>query len=132
MQVAHSIAMRSTCKRRQVGAVLVDRLGRMLSTGYNGVPRGFIHCTVKPCQEVFPKSGSDLHKCHAVHAEQNALIQCPDTDRIDTLIVTVFPCIHCQKLLLNTPCRTILFQEEYDTEIIWDRHVLQYNPKGLN
>lgn len=56
-------------------------------------------------------SGQD--SCEAVHAEQNALLQCRDVDRIRTAYVTLSPCKPCMKLLLNTPCERIVFHEEH-------------------
>lgn len=56
-------------------------------------------------------SGQD--SCEAVHAEQNAILQCSDPDRIATAYVTTSPCKPCMKLLLNTGCRRIVFREEH-------------------
>lgn len=144
MDVAFLIATRSTCLRREVGCVLVDRRGRVLSTGYNGVASGVSHCnreldkktwseTVKEamyedtkefvdalaklypyaCQGAASRSGTDIDRCEAVHAEQNALVQCRDPDEILTCYVTTSPCVSCVKLLLNTATRRIVFSEEY-------------------
>lgn len=113
MAIAAVVATRSTCSRRSVGAVLVDSKHRILSTGYNGVAAGRPHCLETPCPGADYKSGSGLEACEAIHAEQNALIQCPDTTRIHTLYCTTAPCIHCTKMLLNTSCERIVFLEEY-------------------
>lgn len=126
ISIAEVVARRSTCQRRSVGAVIVNSKGQIAATGYNGVPTRFEHCIDVPCMETFPKSGQNLEKCHAVHAEQNALIQCSDPFDISLLIVTTFPCIHCQKMFLNTSCHTIAYGDEYDTEIIWNREVICY------
>ena len=56
-------------------------------------------------------SGQD--SCEAVHAEQNAILQCSDPDKIATAYVTTSPCKPCMKLLLNTGCRRIVFHEEH-------------------
>jgi len=97
-----------------VGCVLVDGLGRVRATGYNGPPRGFNHCTPEhPCGGAALLSGDGLELCEAVHAEQNALLQCPDVETIETCYVTTAPCVTCVKLLLNTSCRRILFLEDY-------------------
>lgn len=115
--VAEVISTRATCVRRRVGCVLADGRGRVLSTGYNGPPSGFPHCTSKnPCPGAEKPPGTGLDVCQAVHAEQNAMLQCPDADRIHTCYVTTAPCVTCVKLLLNTPCRRILFEETYPHE----------------
>lgn len=112
-KIALLVATRATCLRRKVGCVLVSSRGHVLATGYNGVPRGFPHCTDSPCGGHLAGSGGALDLCLATHAEQNALLQCRDIEAIDTCYTTTSPCIHCIKLLLNTGCRRIVFIEEY-------------------
>ncbi|MGB9637618.1 MAG: deoxycytidylate deaminase, partial [Microgenomates group bacterium] len=77
MQLAKLVAGRSTCLRRAVGAVLV-RDKRILATGYNGAPRGMKHCLTIGCirDELKIPSGTRAELCRAIHAEQNAIIQC--------------------------------------------------------
>lgn len=141
MEMAVVTAKRSTCLRRHVGCVLLNKRGHVLSTGYNGVAAGMPHCnerqlisadfqpspkdstTLIPQKvvEIYPhacegakaESGKDLDLCQAIHAEQNALLQCRDVWEIDTCYVTTSPCITCVKLLLNTSCRNIIYYEEY-------------------
>ena len=117
-------AQRSTCVRRHVGCVLLNQRGHVLATGYNGVPSGFKHCNEgNQCPGGFAKSGEDLDRCFAIHAEANALLQCGDVHQIDTAYVTTSPCIACCKLLLNTGCRRIVFAEEYahaDAKDLWE------------
>ena len=118
MEVAVAMARQSTCLRRAVGCVLVDGRGRVLSTGYNGVARGQPHCNERTggiayahaCPGAFEKGG-DLVLCAAVHAEQNALLQCPDPDAIRTIYVTLSPCDSCLKLMLNTGCERLVVGE---------------------
>src|SRR5690606_23593910 len=114
MDIAKVVATRATCARRSVGCVLVDVRGHILATGYNGKPRGFPHCHDDlPCAGAQAASGTALSACEAVHAEQNALLQCPDVNRIFAAYVTVSPCVTCTKLLLNTSCARIYFAEPY-------------------
>jgi|SRR5665647_6862 len=139
MQLALLTAQRSTCMRRSVGAVLLDVRGHVLATGYNGVAAGQPHCNepdvdgfgpviypvVYPfaCPGATSPSGTNLDGCYAVHAEQNALLQCHDVYQIDTCYVTTSPCITCTKLLLNTACRRIVFLNEYphaDSQFLWE------------
>lgn len=113
IKVAEVIAERGTCARRKVGCVLTDVKGRIIATGYNGPARGLAHCTDTPCQGANCPSGQGLDKCEAIHAEQNALMQCSNVDQIHACYVTVSPCIHCVKMLMNTGCKLIVFSEEY-------------------
>lgn len=142
MQLALTTAQRSTCCRRMVGAVLLNHAGHVLATGYNGVAAGLPHCNelgVKDtgrqffgkeqklleldpkdprsypnaCSGAFSASGTNLDGCEAIHAEQNALLQCKDVREIHTCYCTASPCVTCTKLLLNTGCMRIVFIEEY-------------------
>lgn len=119
--MAKLVAKRATCSRRSVGCVLVDEYDHVLATGYNGVPKGSPHCNEGfPCQGSVSGSGEDLHKCVAIHAEQNALLQCRDVMSIKAAYVTVNPCEHCLKMLLNTSVKYIYFQSWYPNAIITD------------
>lgn len=131
LELASVVAKRSTCLRRAVGCVLVDSYGHILSTGYNGVAAGTPHCNeptgpakVGPevdghlsyghsCPGASSSSGTNLDGCDAIHAEQNALLQCRDVQAIEACYVTVSPCLTCTKLLMNTSCRRIVFLEIY-------------------
>lgn len=129
LEIADVLARRSTCIRRGVGAVLVDKYHHIIGTGYNGVPRGIDHCISKPCGGHNHPSGEGLEDCLAIHAEQNALMQCPDVMEIDTLYVTTSPCMHCIKMLLNTNCRVIVFRDEYSKQALdlWASFGRQYH-----
>src|SRR5665648_431948 len=76
MQLAFVVAGRSTCLRRQGGAVMVKEK-QILSTGYNGSPSGLLHCAEVGClRQILSVPSGERHEiCRAVHAEQNALIQ---------------------------------------------------------
>lgn len=123
LEMSCLVATRGTCLRRAVGCVLVNARGHVLSTGYNGVATGRPHCNgMDPfapvgyphaCAGAWAKSGEDLDQCEAIHAEQNALLQCHDVWQIDTCYCTVSPCITCAKLLLNTSCQRVVFTEEH-------------------
>ena len=114
MKIAQAISERSTCARRQVGCVLTDRNGRVLSMGHNGVPRGHHHCTERPCGGQGFASGQGLEACQAIHAEQNALMFCSDIEKIHACYVTTSPCEHCSKMLLNTGVKIIIVGSWYD------------------
>lgn len=113
MRIVQDTATRGTCARRKVGCVLLDARGHVLATGYNGPASGQLHCIVTPCAGAEMPSGTGLELCEAVHAEQNALLQCRDVYSIATCYVSVSPCVTCVKLLLNTSCRRIVFAGEY-------------------
>ena len=123
LQMASLVATRSTCLRRKVGCVLVNSLGHVLATGYNGVPAGEPHCNQHDqfdpvgfpyaCSGAHAKSGSDLDGCSALHAEWNALIQVHNAQSIDTVYCTTAPCVTCTKMLMNTGAKRILFVDEY-------------------
>jgi dCMP deaminase len=123
MQLALLTAKRATCLRRQVGCVLLNARGHVLATGYNGVAAGQPHCNQydhfhpigfpDACAGAHAASGTNLDGCQAIHAEQNALLQCRDVYAIDTVYVTASPCVTCTKLLLNTSCERIVYAETY-------------------
>ena len=142
LAIAAATATRSTCLRRHVGCVLTDKRGHILATGYNGVAAWLAHCngsntdmaayrafgtttTHYPhaCPSATAPSGTQLDGCRAIHAEQNALIQCRDAWAIDTCYVTASPCVTCVKMLLNTSCQRIVFDEEYphtEAKLLWE------------
>ena len=113
LKIATLVSSRSTCPRRSVGCVIINPYGHIKATGYNGVPKGFPHCTDTPCGGQDSSSGTNLNSCMATHAEQNALLQCDNTMDIDTIYLTTSPCITCAKLIANTSCKTVIYSEEY-------------------
>lgn len=113
LKMANLASERATCKRRKVGCILVNSKKHVIATGYNGVAAGQEHCIDNPCEGAQLKSGEGLDKCEAIHAEQNALLQCRDVYDIQTVYCTLSPCIHCLKLLLNTSAQRIVFMEKY-------------------
>ena len=118
MTLAKILALRSTCERSHVGCVLLNNRGHVLSTGYNGVHAGARHCTDSPCPGASKPRGMSLEMCEAIHAEQNALLQCRDVYEIHKLYTTHSPCMHCMKLLLNTSCVIIIYDQTYDADAL--------------
>ena len=109
MDIAFTVAQRSTCDRAHVGAVLVrDR--RMLTTGYNGAPAGLPHCDDVGHLLV------DGHCVRTLHAEQNAIIQAAlhgvGTQNA-TAYVTHQPCLNCAKMLINAGVRRVIYAGNY-------------------
>ena len=113
MRIVSDIAMRSTCARRAVGAIALDENGLVLATGYNGTPCGVPHCIDTPCEGASAPSGTALDKCEAVHAEQNLLLQICDVNKIHTIYCTTEPCTHCSKMIANTRCKRVVYEESY-------------------
>lgn len=137
MSLAQVASCQSTCIRRSVGCVLVDEHGYVLSVGYNGVASGQPHCNEgHECKGFELKPGQDF--CEAIHAEQNALIQCSDIKRIHRAFVTTSPCRSCIKLLLNTSCQEIVFLvpfEDHFAESLWTnsgRRWTRYQDESIN
>lgn len=112
LKMLEIVAARSTCVRRAVGAILVDEKYKVLSTGYNGVPSGFDHCTDVPCLGAQDPPG-DSRRCMAIHGEVNVVVQCTRLDLARTLYVSCTPCFTCAKMLCNTPVKRIVSPEEY-------------------
>lgn len=112
LSIACLLSMRATCRKRQVGCVLVDSRGRILSTGYNGVPSGLPHCTDSPCRGAGMPAGSD--SCEAVHAEINALVDCHDATRVHTCYTSVLPCNNCAKSLLNSGMKVLVYLNDHE------------------
>ncbi|MDY0276140.1 MAG: cytidine/deoxycytidylate deaminase family protein [Desulfomicrobium sp.] len=121
IDITRLVATRSTCLRRQVGALLVkDR--NILATGYNGTPSGIRHCEETGClrDRLQIPSGERHELCRGLHAEQNAIIQAARHGiNIDgsTLYCTTMPCIICTKMLINAGIRRIVFIEGYADEL---------------
>lgn len=111
--MAYSLAKQATCARRQVACILTDKHHRIIGSGYNGNAKRLPHCIDTPCAGATLTSGYGLDACEAVHAEQNALMQCTDVDKIVSCYVTTSPCMHCLKMLLNTNCQNIYFFNPY-------------------
>ncbi len=112
MNIARQAATRSTCDRKNVGAVIVrDKM--ILSTGYNGSIRGLPHCDEEGHQM------DNGHCVATVHAEANAIIQAAKNGvRIDgaELYTTASPCWNCFKLIANAGIRSVYYGEFYRDE----------------
>ena len=109
LAIAHEVAKRSTCERAQVGAVIVKDK-RILTTGYNGSPRGLPHCTEVGCLM------DNGHCVRTLHAEQNAIIQAA-LHGVSTegakIYVTHQPCFNCAKTIINAGISEIVYDKEY-------------------
>ncbi|GAB4281049.1 MAG: cytidine/deoxycytidylate deaminase family protein [Coriobacteriia bacterium] len=121
LTIATEVAKRSTCLRRNVGAVLVkDR--RILATGYNGTPRGLRHCDEVGClrEQQGIESGQRHEMCRGIHAEQNAIIQAAlhgVAVEGAVLYSTHQPCVLCAKMLINAGVKEMVFADSYPDEL---------------
>ncbi len=122
MKMAELAATRSTCLRRQVGAVIVQNK-HVIATGYNGAPKGIPHCAeIGGCMREMRgiPSGERHELCRALHAEQNAIIQAATlAQSIDgaTMYITNQPCIICAKMIINAGISRIVVREGYPDEL---------------
>lgn len=132
LAMAVLVSARGTCVRRRVGCVLVNSHHHVLATGYNGVAAGLPHCLTSPCNggSTMP-SGTGLDACEAIHAEANALLQCRNSQEIETCYCTTAPCIHCVKLLMNTSCKRIVFIDDYPHSSASKRLWMQVNGQWI-
>ena len=124
MQIAFLLAKRSTCLRRQVGALIVKD-NQILSTGYNGAPKGLIHCEECGClrEKLKVPTGERHELCRAVHAEQNAIIQAAVNGisiKGAKLYCTNQPCVICAKMIVNAEIKTIYIKNKYDDKFALD------------
>ena len=121
MEIAKIVSKRSTCLRRNVGAVIVkDR--HILSTGYNGAPKGFKHCSEVGClrERLGIKRGERHELCRGLHAEQNAIIQAAVFGiaiKDASIYVTDFPCSVCAKMLINAGIKELIYMNDYPDEL---------------
>ena len=121
MDITQLVAKRSTCLRRQVGALLVKDK-KILATGYNGAPARLEHCLEIGClreQQSVP-SGERHELCRGLHGEQNAIIQAAYHGvaiRGATLYCTNHPCVICSKMLINAGIERIVYEEGYADDL---------------
>jgi dCMP deaminase len=117
MDIAHVAARRGNCRRRKVAALIV-RDQRIISTGYNGTPRGVPNCVDGGCRRCASDvpSGTGLGECVCSHAEENAIVQAAYHGiavRDSVLYSTLSPCLLCAKMIINAGIREVVFADEY-------------------
>lgn len=115
INIAHEIASASKCVSKQVGAVIVKD-GRILSTGYNGTPPGYINCSEHWDGE-YTKDHHDWSKTYEIHAEMNAIIWAARKGiSIEgaTIYVTLEPCSECSKNLIAAGIKKIVYDRGYE------------------
>ena len=120
LNIAEAVKLRSSCSRRQVGAIIVKD-HRILTTGYNGTPRGIKNCNEGGCPRCAgtAASGTELDECMCVHAETNCIANAANAGIcIDgsTMYCTLYPCKDCAKLMINAGIRDVIVVGLYSAE----------------
>ena len=117
MNIAQVVASRSNCLKRHVAAVIVKDK-RIISTGYNGTPRGIRNCSEGGCPRCnsFAESGTKLDECVCSHGEENAIVQASyhGISIKDATIYTTFsPCLMCTKMIINSGMKEVVYNSNY-------------------
>lgn len=119
MEIAKLVSTRATCRRRSVGALIV-RDKQIVSTGYNGAPRGLPHCPPDGPEKDWPEGCMRAGHCiRSLHAEQNALLQAAKIGvSCDgaTMYVTCQPCNMCAKMIINAGIAKVIYEGDYPDE----------------
>lgn len=117
INIAKEVASRSNCVKRKVAAVIVKDK-RIISTGYNGTPRGVKNCNEGGCPRCnsFAASGTKLDECLCSHAEENAIVQSAYHGielKGATLYNTLSPCLTCAKMIINAGIAKVVYNQDY-------------------
>jgi dCMP deaminase len=120
MEIAMVAARRSNCSRRQVAAVIVKD-HRIISTGYNGTPRGIKNCCDGGCPRCNSDtpSGEGLGECLCSHAEENAIVQAAYHGiavKDSTIYTTFSPCLLCAKMIINAGIIEVIYHKRYSID----------------
>ncbi len=117
IHIAREVSSRSNCVKRKIGSVIV-RDKRLVSTGYNGTPRGVKNCNEGGCPRCnsFAKSGTSLDECVCSHAEENAIVQASYHGvelKGSTIYTTFSPCLQCAKMIINAGIVKAVYNLDY-------------------
>ncbi|KAI1159235.1 cytidine deaminase-like protein [Nemania serpens] len=121
MALASLAARRCNCMKRAVGCVLVDGKRRVISTGYNGTPRGLTNCMDGGCPRCNAgdlASGASLATCLCLHAEENALLEA-GRERIrdgSVLYCNTCPCLTCSIKIVQVGIREVVYSQGYSMD----------------
>lgn len=122
LNIAKAVSKRSSCLRRQYGAVIVNNK-EIVSTGYNGAPRGETNCCdLGVCHRLNAAHGTgDYSECRSVHAEQNAIISAARSEMLGATIylygeengkeIEAIPCPICARMINNAGIEKIVTSE---------------------
>ena len=117
INIAKVTASRSNCCRRNVGAIIVKDY-RIISTGYNGTPRGVKNCDEGGCLRCASNvsSGESLGECICCHAEENAIVQAAYhgvSVKNSYMYTTFSPCLLCSKMIINAGIKEVIYLNLY-------------------
>lgn len=117
MKMAQVASLRSNCIKRKVAAVIV-RERRVVSTGYNGTPRGTKNCYEGGCPRcnALADSGTKLEECLCSHGEENAITQAAYHGvslKAATIYTTFAPCLMCTKMIINSGLHEVVYNMDY-------------------
>jgi len=117
MNIAKEVASRANCMKRKVAAIIVKDK-RIISTGYNGTPRGTKNCNEGGCPRCnsFAKSGSRLDECYCAHGEENAIVQAAYhgiSVKGGTMYCTFVPCLYCTRMIINAGIVEVVYNADY-------------------
>lgn len=118
--IAQVAALRGNCIKRKIAAVIVKD-NRVISTGYNGTPRGIKNCNEGGCPRCneLDESGKNLEECICVHAEENSIAQASyhgASIKDSTMYTTYSPCLRCTKLIINSGIIEVVYNQAYSIE----------------
>ena len=135
LDIAQTVSERSTCLRRHYGAIIVQN-DEIVSTGYNGAPRGRKNCVdLNYCtrEALNIPSGERYELCRSVHAEANAIISAPRSEMIGSTlylvgleykdgsyVVNANPCAMCKRMIINAGIECVIVRDTKDTYRIID------------
>jgi len=117
MSIAKIVSSRSNCIKRHVAAIIVKDK-RIVSTGYNGTPRGTRNCSEGGCRRcnAFADAGTKLDECVCSHGEENAIVQASYhgiSIKDATIYSTFSPCLTCTKMIINAGLKEVAYNEAY-------------------
>lgn len=129
LDISETVLERSTCLRRVFGAIIVKN-DEIISTGYNGAPRGRINCSDYGCcirEKLNIPRGQRYELCRSVHAEANAIISASRHKLIDSTLYlschdavtgnldgNVEPCSMCKRLIINAGIKNVIIRKSHD------------------
>jgi len=130
LDIAETVSERSTCLRRHYGSVLVKN-DIIISTGYNGSPRGIQNCSECGfCRRENCQRGTNYNLCPGVHSEMNSIINCDRSEMIGSILYLVGkeidnnyvndanPCALCKRLIINSGIEKVIIRKDKNNYLI--------------
>ncbi|MBR5445271.1 MAG: cytidine deaminase [Clostridia bacterium] len=135
LDIAQTVSERSTCLRKRYGAIIVKN-DSIISTGYNGAPRGRANCNeIGSCmrEKLQIPRGERYELCRSVHSEANAIIAASRENMLDAtlymcctdpadghVVAGTNSCMMCKRLIINAGIKTVIIRETEDTYTVID------------